>query len=85
MGWSGVKNGDLLQRAAADFDALTTVDKNLQHQQNLSRLPLSVVLLDTYSNELAVLLPLMPDLAQALSSLQPKTYVRVAREAGFRR
>ena len=32
MGWSGVKNGKLLALAANDFDAFTTVDKNLAYQ-----------------------------------------------------
>ena len=78
MGWSGIKNGQLLALAAVDFDAFITVDKNLPYQQNLPTLPVSVVLLDAYSNELAVLLPLVPPLERALSSLEPKTYVRVS-------
>ena len=28
-GWAGIKNGELLRRAAADFDAFVTVDRNL--------------------------------------------------------
>jgi len=27
MGWSGIKNGQLLQRAAAEFDCFLTVDR----------------------------------------------------------
>lgn len=78
MGWSGIQNGELLALAAVDFDAFITVDKNLPYQQNLSTLPVSVVLLDAYSNELGVLLPLVPNLERALSSLSAKTYVRVS-------
>lgn len=33
MGWSGVKNGQLLTMAAREFDAFITVDKNLPYQQ----------------------------------------------------
>ena len=77
MGWSGIKNGELLMLAAVDFDAFITVDKNLQYQQNLSTLPVSVVLLDAHSNELPVLLDLVPNLEQTLSSLKPKSHVRV--------
>jgi len=29
MGWSGVKNGALLERAAGQFDVLFTVDQDL--------------------------------------------------------
>ena len=77
MGWSGVKNGRLLVLAANEFDALITVDKNLPYQQNLATLPIAVVVLDADSNALPALLPLVPELENALSSLQGRTYVRV--------
>lgn len=78
MGWSGVKNGKLLTLAANDFDALITVDKNLPYQQNLSALPVAVVVLDALSNELSALLPLVPMLERELLALELKSYVRVA-------
>ena len=77
MGWSGVKNGKLLTLAAGDFDAFVTVEKNLPYQQNLTTLPIAVVVLDAMSIELPALLPLMPALEMQLSSLKPKTYVRI--------
>jgi len=80
MGWSGVKNGKLLALAADEFDAFITVDKYLPYQQNLTTLPVAVIVLDAASNELPALLPLVPVLERALSSLKPRTYTRV--EAG---
>ncbi len=77
MGWGGVKNGKLLALAASDFDAFVTVDKNLPYQQDLSALPIAVVVLDVISNELAALLPLVPRLEQALATLMPRTYVKL--------
>ena len=50
IGWSGLKNGELLRRATALFDAFLTADQNLQYQQNLARLPVSVVVLVAQSN-----------------------------------
>ena len=82
MGWSGVKNGELLALAASDFDAFITVDKNLPYQQNLIALPISVVVLDAVSSELPALLPLVPNLERELAVLKPRTYVRV--KAGAR-
>ena len=79
-GWSGIKNGKLLTLAAMEFDAFITVDKNLPFQQNLATIPIAIVVLDALSNELPVLLPLVPELLKQLSSLQPRTYVRVASE-----
>ena len=77
MGWSGVKNGELLTLAATESDAFITVDKNLPYQQNLTMLPVSVIVLDAPSIELPALLLLVPALEIALASLKLKTYVRV--------
>jgi predicted nuclease of predicted toxin-antitoxin system len=80
-GWSGVKNGKLLALAAASFDAFVTVDKNLPFQQNIATLPIAVLVLDSVSNELHALLPLMPALERELKSLVPRSYVLVRAEA----
>ncbi len=80
-GWSGVKNGKLLAMAASSFNAFITVDKNLPYQQNLKTLPIALVVLDSCSNELHALLPLLPLLEAALVTLQPRTYVLVASAA----
>ena len=81
MGWSGFKNGKLLALAAHDFDALVTVDKNLPYQQNLTTLPIALVVLDSDSIELPALLTLVPELEHQLASLKPKSYVRVVARA----
>ena len=77
MGWGGVKNGALLALAAKEFDAILTVDKNLPYQQSVTNLPVAVIVLEAFSNELAALLPLIPKIEQALGNLQPRTIVRV--------
>jgi hypothetical protein len=78
MGWSGVKNGELLLRAAASFDVFITVDKKLPYQQNLATLPIAVVILDAVSNELSALVPLASALNQALTTLEPRTCFTVS-------
>ena len=35
MGWSGIKNGELLRLMMNKFDIFVTVDTNLQYQQKL--------------------------------------------------
>ena len=77
MGWGGVKNGALLKLAASDFDAFITVDQNLRHQQNIATLPIAVVVLIAYSNELDALLPLVPQLREVLESLQPRSFAEI--------
>lgn len=81
MGWSGVKNGKLLALAADGFDAFVTVDKNLPYQQNLTTLPVAVIVLDAVSNELSALQLLLPALERALLSLKPRAYLLVTRVA----
>ena len=68
MGWAGVGNGLLLQRAAAEsFDALVTVDRGIEHQQNVSELPIPVVIMLAHRNRLAELQPLVPYVASLFS------------------
>jgi len=35
-GWGGIKNGQLLQLAEAEFELFITADQNLRYQQNLA-------------------------------------------------
>ncbi|MCY3972129.1 MAG: hypothetical protein OXG74_19525 [Acidobacteria bacterium] len=49
-GWSGLRNGDLLDRAeAAGFDLLITTDQHLRYEQELSGRRLGVLVLLTTS------------------------------------
>ena len=77
MEWSGVKNGGLLALAAKQFDTFVTVDKNLPYQQNLTTLPIAVLVLDCVSNALQALHAPLPALERALSTLGPRIYVLV--------
>ena len=71
MGWSGIKNGQLLVKAAAEFDCFLTVDANLQFQQALGALPISVVVVRAANNRFVTLKALMPAVREALDSLLP--------------
>ena len=71
MGWSGLKNGELLLRVQAEFDAFITVDRNLAFQQNVSTLSLAVIVLRARSNRLGDLRLLLAPLHAALRSVEP--------------
>src|SRR5438046_1504532 len=72
MGWSGKKNGELLQLMLPEnFEVFLTVDQNLRYQQNLRTAHIAVVVLVAPSNRLADLLPLMPSILAALGTIQP--------------
>jgi hypothetical protein len=74
MGWKGIKNGQLLALAGNNgFDALITSDSSIERQQNLSTLPLAVVILHALSNDIDDLKPLVPGLHTVLASLVPKS------------
>lgn len=66
MGWTTIKNGELLALAANAFDVFITVDRNLSFQQNLPAFAIAVVVLRARSNRLADLQLLIPDLLAAI-------------------
>lgn len=66
MGWSTVKNGELLALAAKEFDVFVTVDRNLSFQQNLPAFAIAVIVLRASSNRLSDLKPLVPELLAAI-------------------
>lgn len=76
-GWASLNNGKLLREAATRFDVLLTADQNIEFQQNLSTLPLAIVVLVAESNRLESFEPLVFDLLDALSAIKPQTLVRV--------
>ena len=77
MGWLGLKNGELLARATGRFEVMLTADQNLPYQQNLTRLPIGVVVVVARSNRIETLCPLIPRVLAALSTIEPRTLVRV--------
>ncbi len=67
-GWAGLKNGELLRRAQAEFDVFVTVDKNLPSQHDLARLSIAVIVLQSRSNRLADLQRVVPEFLRTLGS-----------------
>lgn len=71
QGWSGLKNGQLLEQMLNEsFDALITFDKNLQYQQNFKKYPLQVIVLNAVSNRYPDLHPLSDRVKDCLLKLQ---------------
>jgi Domain of unknown function (DUF5615) len=66
-GWAGIKNGELLTRAQAQFDIFVTVDHNLAFQQNIPQFTIAVIVLQAPTNRLKDLRPLLPKLLQTVS------------------
>lgn len=78
MGWSGKKNGELLQLMSREgFTTLLTTDQNLRYQQNLQQTGVAVVVLVARSNRLPDLLPLVPEVRNILNTLAPGDVIEI--------
>ncbi|HXV59456.1 MAG TPA: hypothetical protein VEK15_02095 [Vicinamibacteria bacterium] len=77
-----MKNGELLRRAGGSFDVLITGDRNIEFQQNLSTLPIAVVVLIAKNNRIETLRPLIPKILAVLERIQPGQLFRV-QEQGY--
>lgn len=69
VGWASIQNGTLLRLAEQEFDVFLTNDQNLEHQQNLKRLDLAIVVLVAVTNDIEDLKPLMPAANEALNKI----------------
>jgi hypothetical protein len=73
MGWTTLRNGELLKLASAEFDVFVIVDRNLSFQQDIVSFSIAVVVLQARSNRLADLKPLVPSLLLAIEATPPGT------------
>lgn len=72
QGWNGKKNGELLALMIENgFDVLLTFDKNLQHQQNFSKYPIPILLLNAADNTYQTLSELVPQILAKLQTELP--------------
>jgi len=71
LGWSGIKNGELLRRAKSVCDVFVTLDRNLEFQQNIKVLSFGVVVVCARSNRIADLLPHIDSILEVASRIVP--------------
>ena len=76
-GWAGITNGELLRRLQGEYDALVTMDRGIEFQQNLSTLPFGVLLVRAPSTRMVHLQPLVPPILDALPTLKPGQLHRI--------
>ncbi len=69
--WNGLKNGELLTTAQeAGFQVLLSIDKNLQHQQNMENYIISIVILNSRSSKIEDLVEFVPNLKLQLQEIK---------------
>jgi predicted nuclease of predicted toxin-antitoxin system len=76
-GWAGIKNGQLLALAAKQFDVLLTADQNMEYRQNISALPIRILVVVARSNRMIDILPWLPDILNALNGFPANSLRRV--------
>ena len=78
MGWGGLANGMLLEKAETEFDVFLTADTNLSFQQNVTRFNISVIVLEAKSTRLVDTVKLMPTVLEALPAVELGKVLRVS-------
>ena len=71
LGWSGIKNGELLRRAYSVCDVFVTLDRNLEFQQNIKVLSFGIVVVRARSNRVADLSPHIECILAAANRVMP--------------
>ena len=71
LGWGDLDDGPLLDAMSGHFDAFLTVDQGLAKQQAVSGRSFGILVLRAKTNRIADLLPLVPSVLEALTTLSP--------------
>lgn len=78
-GWAELENGDLIKAAEQDgFEAMITVDKNVEYQQSLAGRKLSIIVLTPRLVFYEHIAPLAPDVESALADLPQGSFIKIA-------
>jgi predicted nuclease of predicted toxin-antitoxin system len=75
IGWSGLRNGDLLKRAEAEFDVFITSDQNIRYQQNLAGRAIAIIELST--NDIDRIRAAASILGEAVANIPQHAFQRV--------
>jgi hypothetical protein len=77
-GFAGAKNGELLTLAEkCGFQIFLTIDRGLEHQQNLQARSIAVILIRATTGRLVELLPRAPEILKAIASARPGFVTKV--------
>ena len=68
---SGIKNGKLMAYCVENkFDILLTIDKNLMHQQNLHKYPVTIVVFNCFTSKIEELITFLPSFKLQVDALK---------------
>jgi hypothetical protein len=72
LGCTGIKNGELLQRAEGGFDLFITSYQNIRYQQNLARR--SIAILELSTNDIVRIRAASSLIHEAIDQIQSKGF-----------
>jgi len=78
QGWTGIKNGELLEKAQEEFDVFVTIDQNLSYQQKLSKYSIAIVALKAKSNRYKDLLAFIESVSEAIENAEEGKFYEIA-------
>ena len=76
--WEGYQNGRLLSLAENEFDVFLTGDQNIKYQKNLKAHRIAIIMLVLYRTKINHILPLIPQIKQAIAQIQPGELVVIS-------
>ena len=74
-GWGGVKNGELIRLAEAEFALFITSDQSIRYQQNLAGRRISILELST--NDLRRIRAAAAKIQDAIASVKPGKFLHL--------
>lgn len=77
LDWDNLENGELLTAAQDKYDALITTDSNMKYQRRLSDYDIALIVLRAFNTKLESYLPLVPEIENALTTIQPGEVVYI--------
>ena len=81
QGWLGLRNGVLLRAAVdAGFEVFVTNDSSIEFQQNIRRIGIAVIAIVGFRNRMQDLAPIIPQIVEHLTSIEPGQLVTIARK-----
>jgi predicted nuclease of predicted toxin-antitoxin system len=78
IGWAGVENGELLERAQERFEIFVTMDSKMVRELNIQDSKLAVIVLKAPSNRLSDTYPLMPKVLAQLQTARAGTVIVIS-------
>ena len=80
LGWHGMKDHVILRLVQEQFDVLVTTDNGFEHEHNLKKVQVAIIIVHVLKNKLEFYQSLAKPLLEAVSTALPGTVTHVPPE-----